>query len=153
MHQNTQSMYRNQPPVVGIDVGGIKKGFHAVAILEGCLLAQSEPISSPQEVAAWCTGLGAAVVAIDAPSAWAHAGTSRRCERDLAVNNINVSCFSTPERRLAEGRTFYDWVRNGERLYQAIRRTDIMYTAAARLHFLWSSKHSLMPSRAPCLGE
>ncbi|HSO83698.1 hypothetical protein, partial [Thiocapsa sp.] len=47
--------------VVGIDVGGPRKGFHAVALREGSYLdkfASREAL----DVAAWCTQVGARAV-------------------------------------------------------------------------------------------
>jgi len=52
--------------VVGVDVGGPKKGFHAVALRDE---QYCEKFSTPiaKEVAAWCRKLKASVVGIDAP--------------------------------------------------------------------------------------
>jgi hypothetical protein len=55
--------------VAGIDVGGPRKGFHAVALSGETYLGKFES-SHAAEVAAWCRQIGACVVAIDASSKW-----------------------------------------------------------------------------------
>lgn len=99
--------------VVGIDVGAERKGFHLV-----CL----EPFSfinlhDPHEAASWCKG--ADLVAIDCPSEWAAPGErSRPFEREMIRQGY--PCFCTPSEERARGNPFYDWVRNGLRLWQAL---------------------------------
>ena len=74
--------------VVGVDVGGSKKGFHAVALQDGQYRRRlSTPIA--EEVAVWCRRLTAAVVGIDAPCRWSLTGRARPCERALAAEGLN----------------------------------------------------------------
>jgi predicted nuclease with RNAse H fold len=110
--------------VVGIDVGAPKKGFHAVALLG----AQCEIMhcTEPAAAARWCAAKRAAAVAVDAPCAWAAAETRRAAEREMAAER--VSCFSTPSREAARGNSFYDWMRAGERLYQALASDFPLWT-------------------------
>ena len=66
--------------VVGIDVGGPRKGFHAVALRDGVYLdkfASPDPLA----LAAWCIQVGARAVAIDAPCRWSRTGRARPAER------------------------------------------------------------------------
>jgi predicted nuclease with RNAse H fold len=102
---------------IGIDVGGIKKGFHAVANRNGQYLEKFHS-SSPDEVAAWALAHQPRAVAIDAPSMFSLEGSSRQAERDLVKHGMR--CFYTPTRALATQSRFYDWVFNGEQLYQAL---------------------------------
>ena len=104
--------------VIGIDVGGSGKGFHAVALRNG----QFEPrhFSDESEVEGWCNAKAAQAIAIDAPCAWASSGNSRLAERALAIGGVTIQCFKTPTRPAAMGRAFYDWVFNGERLYKSL---------------------------------
>lgn len=102
---------------IGIDVGGIKKGFHAVANRNGVYLAQLHS-NNVDEIASWALAHQPSVVAIDAPSMFSPKGNSRQAERDLVKNGMR--CFYTPSRELAAKSRFYDWVFNGERLYQAL---------------------------------
>jgi len=37
------------------------------------------------------------------------------------VGGSKIQCFKTPTRTYASGRTFYEWVFNGEKLYQQLR--------------------------------
>jgi predicted nuclease with RNAse H fold len=107
-------------PVVGIDVGGRRKGFHAVALIEGRFRKQ-ECFDEPKKVVDWCLSLEATVVAVDAPCAWAIKGSSRAVERDL--NKRKIRCFYTPTKVLAEQneKGFYGWVLNGQSLYDALK--------------------------------
>ncbi len=102
--------------VVGIDVGGLGKGFHAVALLNGRF--ESRNFTAASDAAAWCREKNAQAVAIDAPCAWAKSGGSRLAERSLAMGGKTIQCFKTPTRAAAKGRAFYGWVFNGESLYQ-----------------------------------
>src|SRR5262245_48442062 len=81
--------------VVGIDVGGPKKGFHAVALRDGTYFDRTESRSA-REISDWCHALGACVVAVDAPCRWRRGERARQCERDLAA--ARISCFATPSR-------------------------------------------------------
>lgn len=106
------------PCFVGIDVGGARKGFHAVALRRGVL--ESCPKTDLASILAWVRELRPAAIAIDAPCHWAREGGSRSCERSLRIGDERISCFSTPTAERAAGRSFYDWVRNGLRLYAAL---------------------------------
>ena len=101
---------------IGIDVGGIKKGFHAVANRNGEYISQFHS-NNPDDIASWALEQQPSVVAIDAPSMFSPHGNSRQAERDLVKNGMR--CFYTPSRERAAQSRFYDWVFNGERLYQA----------------------------------
>jgi predicted nuclease with RNAse H fold len=106
--------------VVGIDVGGKRKGFHAVSLRDG-VFEKTKSSSDPAEVAEWCREQSADIVAVDAPCGWSLSGSSRAAERDLAGKKIH--CFATPKRTHAEEhrRGFYDWVFNGEELYRELK--------------------------------
>ena len=83
------------PPitVVGIDVGGVRKGFHAVALRDGVYAGQLAT-GDVQDLAHWCRSVvGASVIAIDAPCRWSSDGRARPCERELMRQGI--FCFAT----------------------------------------------------------
>lgn len=106
------------PSVVGIDVGGHAKGFHAVAIRDREVIAKITSRRAPT-IAAWCVANAASIVAVDAPCRWRTAGQpSRAVERELAQNGI--SSFSTPTQAAAEGRAFYTWMFAGMDMYDAL---------------------------------
>ena len=106
--------------VVGIDVGGSRKGFHAVALRDGRYASQfSSP--EPQEISHWCRrAIGASLIAIDAPCRWSSDGRPRACERELMARGIR--CFASPSRAKASDHptNYYGWMLQGEALYQAL---------------------------------
>ena len=102
---------------IGIDIGGIKKGFHAVVNRDGAYHAHFHSIN-PDTMVAWVLSHHPSVVAIDAPSMFSQNDRSRKAERDL-VNN-GMRCFYTPTRTLAAQSHFYDWVFNGQLIYQKL---------------------------------
>jgi len=107
--------------VVGIDVGGERKGFHAVA-LRGDTFVDKTTAADPAVIVAWCLDHKATVVSVDAPCGWSQTGSSRLAERKLQISKKQIYCFSTPMREHAENhdKGFYDWVFNGERLYRLL---------------------------------
>jgi predicted nuclease with RNAse H fold len=105
--------------VVGIDVGGEKKGFHAVA-LSDATYGQKFASHSAQEVASWCKDIGAQVVGVDAPCRWSLTCRARPAERELASEG--VFAFATPTRAVAEQKTFYHWMLKGAELFEVIEQ-------------------------------
>jgi len=110
-------MWDSRQIVVGIDVGGDRKGFHAVALSDGQLVDRKAG-RNPAEMVDWCIYQKAKVIAIDAPCRWSKSGLSRLVERELGKDGIR--CFATPSRDRALENNFYKWVLNGERLYQGL---------------------------------
>ena len=110
-------MPTNAHIVVGIDVGGPKKGFHAVALHAGQFV-DKRAFSDAASAAAWCRQIGAQAVGVDAPCRWSLNGRSRPAERALAAEKIHS--FSTPSRAAAENRDFYRWMFNGAELYRLL---------------------------------
>lgn len=103
--------------VVGVDVGGVKKGFHAVALREGQLL-QKFATCDPAAVLTWCRTLKASVIGIDAPCKWSLTGRARPCERELSGSGI--SAFSTPSVTIGRLHPFYRWMLNGAELFRLL---------------------------------
>src|SRR5690242_16997217 len=101
---------------VGVDVGGAKKGFHAVALRDGAYISQTQACD-PEDIAAWCREVKARWVAVDAPCHWRGDNGLRLAERQL--KEAKISCFSTPFRQVAmtPHRTdYYGWMLNGAKL-------------------------------------
>ena len=116
----------------GIDVGGPAKGFHAVA-LSGTAIVGLFRSRRADEVATWCVGHGATVIAVDAPCLWRNEGEpARAAERQLAQHGI--SCFSTPTESAARGHAFYTWMFAGKELFQALASTHPLYLGHAANH-------------------
>jgi predicted nuclease with RNAse H fold len=103
--------------VVGVDVGGPKKGFHAVALLDRQLLEKFATRNAGAMVA-WCRKLDASVVGIDAPCCWSRTGRARPCERALAAEGLHA--FATPSRSVGVRHRFYRWMRNGAELFRLL---------------------------------
>ncbi len=105
---------------VGIDVGGARKGFHAVALSDGTYAAQLATADA-QELAHWCRSVvQARVIAIDAPCRWSVDGRARPCERQLRQQGI--ICFASPTRQAAAAHPtdYFGWMLRGEALYRAL---------------------------------
>ncbi len=103
--------------VVGVDVGGPKKGYHAVALRDGQFLGKLATLDAAA-VVVWCRDLKASVVGIDAPCCWSRTGRARPCERALAVEGLHA--FATLSRAAGERNPFYAWMRNGAKLYDRL---------------------------------
>ena len=116
-----------QPMVVGIDVGGPKKGLHAVA-LRGGQYHDKLATCKVDEMVRWCRALGATVIAIDAPCGWSTDGKGRPAEQELMKQQI--WCFSSPLRSKAIGHptNYYGWMLFGEELYRALKPTHPVTT-------------------------
>lgn len=113
---------------VGIDVGGERKGFHAVAMTGGDYFGYLST-QDVHELSRWCRdSVRAQVIAIDAPCRWSKDGHSRPGERALMQKGI--WCFSTPRRETAVERkrqhalgnasNHYGWMLRGEALFRAL---------------------------------
>ncbi len=110
--------------VVGIDVGGPRRGFHGVALNDGRF--QPRAFVSAGEAAEWCREQNAGVVAVDAPCEWSRFGSSRYAERELKLTGKKIHCFATPTLAMARAhkKGFFDWVFNGQRLYERLKEQD-----------------------------
>jgi predicted nuclease with RNAse H fold len=117
------------PTVIGIDVGGSRKGFHAVALTGGAYAARLGT-SEVQELVHWCRSvIGAQLVAIDAPSRWSSGGRARPCERELSAAGIR--CFASPTRQaaLSHPSNYYGWMLQGEALYRELEASHPLLAA------------------------
>jgi predicted nuclease with RNAse H fold len=117
------------PTVIGIDVGGSRKGFHAVA-LSGGAYADRLATAEVQELVHWCRSvIGAQLVAIDAPCRWSSGGRARPCERELSAAGIR--CFASPTRQaaLSHPSNYYGWMLQGEALYRQLETSHPLLAA------------------------
>jgi predicted nuclease with RNAse H fold len=117
--------------VVGIDVGAQKKGFHAVALIDGSFERPTR-FTDPIEIVRWCRELEATTIAVDAPCGWSASGpsfSSRAAERNLKLGGKKIHCFATPDKDSAQAHKtgFYGWVMNGERLYDGLKGHFALY--------------------------
>ena len=116
--------------VVGIDVGGTKKGFHAVA-LRGKKIVATLATCQVVHLAGWCRAQGASAVGVDAPCRWSLTGRARPCERELA--SLGLSCFSTPGQGLGEVHPFYRWMVHGAELFRLLTPDYRLYDGRTSL--------------------
>jgi predicted nuclease with RNAse H fold len=114
--------------VVGIDVGGPRKGYHGVALRDGHYWDQKES-SSALVMVEWCQQVGARAVGVDAPCRWSATGRARPAERALAAAKIHA--FATPSRAAAEARPFYHWMVNGAELYRLLEKYYRLFDGGA----------------------
>jgi predicted nuclease with RNAse H fold len=119
-----QPLSNNSCFVIGIDVGGPKKGFHAVALREGCYEAKFAALNA-SAVVDWCLKIGARAIGIDAPCRWSSTGRARTAERSLA--KAGISTFATPSREVAETRPFNRWMLNAAELLHLIERHYVLF--------------------------
>jgi predicted nuclease with RNAse H fold len=110
----------NGDAVAGIDVGGRTKGFHAVTLLDGVFEGRNS--TNPAQIVEWCLQRQVTIVAVDAPCGWSDLSRSRCAERCLKLEDKKIHCFATPTRAVAlrHKKGFYEWVFNGERLYDLL---------------------------------
>lgn len=135
---------------VGIDVGGLKKGYHAVVNINQHYHAQFHS-TDPQAIAQWARQFHPTVIAVDAPCLFSRAGRSRSGERALVSNGLR--CFYTPTRAMAEKSRFYDWVFNGERLYQALGLPLFNGLESAQPCVIETFPHGIATAYQQSLGE
>jgi predicted nuclease with RNAse H fold len=103
----------------GVDVGGLRKGFHVAVVDDERLVAG--PLRLPDAAAAveWLAERAPALVAVDSPCAVAPAGfRSRPDERVLAAAVCGIRY--TPEAGAVAYNPHYEWIRNGLDLYGAL---------------------------------
>ena len=115
--------------VIGIDVGGARKGFHAVALRAGATAGQLATTDA-EVLAHWCRAvIGAQLIAIDAPCRWSADGRARPCER--ALNAAGIRCFSSPSRQAAISHpsNYYGWMLQGEALYRQLETSHTLLAA------------------------
>jgi len=106
---------------IGIDVGGVKKGFHGICIENNNIISKINNTDASL-LSKWCKELNPSSIAIDSPCGWSISGFSRKAERDLKVNDIRIKCFCTPKKKYAINNNFYGWVFNGRILYRNLKK-------------------------------
>ncbi len=105
---------------MGVDVGGKRKAFDA-ALVEGRRLVGARRRQSVSDVVAWATASRPAVIAIDSPRSCAPPGCTHRAEEKELRNAICAIRWTPPSSNL-EGNSYYEWIVEGLRLYEALGR-------------------------------
>jgi len=96
--------------VLGVDVGGDRKGLDLVVMSEGRTIELTKARASLADVASVLRDLRPQVVAIDSPPSWNAGGRSRRTERQLA--ELGISTFPTPSAAGGD-KPFFGWMKAG----------------------------------------
>lgn len=108
----------------GVDVGGRRKGFHLALVDRQRLAAGPVRVATVEGALRLLARWAPRLVAVDAPRAPAPDGLRSRPE-ERALARAVCSLRYTPDRqRLARG-AYYAWVRQGLRLYAALRDTGL----------------------------
>lgn len=116
--------------VAGVDVGGARKGFHAVALRDGVYLDKFAARDAGA-VADWCRSVGARVIGVDAPCRWSLTGRARPAERALMA--AGIWCFSTPTMQAAtvHPRNHFGWMLAGAALFRQLAATHALFTGTS----------------------
>lgn len=120
-------MCDESPVVVGIDVGGCIKGFHAVALRDSQIIDKLHS-TVPQEIVDFCLAVDAQVIGVDCPCRWRTQADEPR-ESERALGRDKISCFSTPTEAKAKShpKNHYGWMKNGRKLYDLVEKTHDLY--------------------------
>jgi predicted nuclease with RNAse H fold len=113
-------MYQNGQVVVGVDVGGRRKGFHAVALRDNKFVGLKTSIDVPT-IVDWCQEKQAVAIGVDSPCQWSLTGRARQAECALMKNG--VWCFATPTLKIAENHSTdnYGWMLAGAELFSLLK--------------------------------
>jgi predicted nuclease with RNAse H fold len=117
------------PVVIGIDVGGPRKGFHAVLVRSTEILARRHE-RDPAALAVWCAAQSPTVVAVDAPCRWRAPAPALARSAERALSAAGISCYYAPTEERALAHPFYTWMLPGAALFAALQTTFPLYTDA-----------------------
>jgi predicted nuclease with RNAse H fold len=108
----------------GVDVGGTRKGFHA-AVVNTDALQVLHRSQSPDDLVEWLRPWQPRLVAVDSPVSTAPKGLSSRAGERLLVRAGICGIRYTPARAEIHRNDYYEWIRNGLRLYAALAEADL----------------------------
>jgi predicted nuclease with RNAse H fold len=114
------------PLVIGIDVGGPRKGCHAV-LVRGTEILERRHERDPAALAAWCAAQRATVVAVDAPCRWRRPAPAPARAAERALSAAGIACYYSPTEERAHGHPFYSWMLPGAALFAALQRSHPLY--------------------------
>jgi len=109
---------------LGIDVAATR-GCDVVALGPDGVARPVGRVGNGPELRTLLTEVAPAVVAIDAPPAWAVDGR-RSCERALSARGISV--FTTPTAATGAANPFYAWMATGFAMFEAARGVPTLET-------------------------
>jgi predicted nuclease with RNAse H fold len=118
--------------VVGIDVGGRRKGFHGCALRGAEIVAGPERLADVPTAVEWIAAHDPALVALDGPRSCAPDGQRSRPD-ERALNRAVCGIRWTPPRSELAGNPYYEWVEHGLELYAALVAAGIGPERAAEV--------------------
>jgi predicted nuclease with RNAse H fold len=108
------------PCWAGVDVGGKHKGFHVAVLDTNRLIVGPANVKTTGDVAALLRDVMPVVIGIDSPCRPADpGGRSRACERELVAAVCGLR-YTPDADMITSGGTYYEWIRNGFALYEAL---------------------------------
>ena len=114
--------------VIGIDVGGQVKGFHAVALRDK-EITERHHSEDAAAMRAWCVKHTPAAIGVDAPCRWRSGSRPRAADTEMAREKI--FCFATPYEDAARGVPFHQWMVNGAALYVELEKAFPLFDGGA----------------------
>lgn len=103
---------------MGVDVGGKRKQFD-VALIDESRLLELLDRQRVEDVVAWVDSVRPTIVAIDSPRSCAPPGHGVRPD-ERALRAAVCGIRWTPSRDRLDGSDYYEWIREGLQLYEAL---------------------------------
>jgi predicted nuclease with RNAse H fold len=116
---------------LGIDVA-VRRGLDVVILNGDRAIVDTRRRVTTDEIAALVGEVEPAVVAIDAPPAWASSGRSRLTERELRL--FGLQCFNTPSDKRMADHPFYEWMSVGFTVYERIAEGYPRFRGTGSVH-------------------
>lgn len=138
--------------VVGIDVGGKKKGFHGCAIDGERIVAGPQALGGIAAAVEWVAWFEPSTIAIDSPCEAAPAGHKARPD-EKQFNQAGICRIRfTPALDQLAGNPYYEWIVHGLALYGALTarlpRTELIETFPTAAWTIWHGPRGRRPRGA-----
>jgi predicted nuclease with RNAse H fold len=101
---------------LGIDVG-VRKGHDIVIVEDDSTVSHTAPHVATNQLEQLLREWKPDIVAIDSPPSWSAGGKSREVEK--ALRRLGIKSFPTPNEETGPANTFFDWMQEGFRLFEA----------------------------------
>jgi predicted nuclease with RNAse H fold len=108
---------------LGIDVG-VRKGHDVVVLEDDLTVSHTAARVATEEVELLLREWQPDIVAIDSPPSWSSGGKSREVEK--ALRRLGIKAFPTPNQDTGPANTFFDWMQEGFKLFEAAERVGYL---------------------------